>query len=179
MVLRQVIFRNGSSGVICNPYRIEALSTKFVQGFPGLATGRAYDKDTGAITRVFRFHNDIHDFHHAQHWSCVKPTPLMDLWLQGKCADRERSTQPGRQLLLHIRAWDGASREAVRHRVCGSGPVARSGKAPALRCTQSVSGSCSLCPARVWECSWGGEPTGRACAILCWRPKKKPSGQHY
>jgi hypothetical protein len=65
-----------------------AISTKFVQGFPGLVPRRAYDKDAGAIARVFRFHNNIHDFHHAQ---LREANPLIDVWLHRSCADPERS----------------------------------------------------------------------------------------
>jgi hypothetical protein len=169
VVLRQVIFRDGSSGGICNPYCIEAISTKFVQGFPGLAPRRTHDKDAGAITRVFRFHNDIHDFHHAQ---LREANPLIDVWLHASCAGPERSSLA----TLYNKNRDAAPPDAVLHKVWERACLTRRGKAPALACTQSVSGrDPPRGSARVWGCCWGGEPTAKADSTPATRRRTKRS----
>ena len=72
---------------------------------------------------------------------------------------------------LGNRRGDETSPEAVGHRVCGCGPFACRGKAPALACTQSVSGrDLPRGPARVL-----GVLLGRGADSRCRRPNEKPT----
>jgi hypothetical protein len=64
---RKIVFGNGFSDAIGNPYCVESLSTKFGQGFPSLSAGCAVDKNAGPVTRIVCLDNNIHNSHLARH----------------------------------------------------------------------------------------------------------------
>jgi len=93
-------------------------------------------------------------------WSCKTPTNWWDRWFHRTCADPENGCSGMRP---HRGPYGRGD----------AGLLPAGGRHPALACTQSLSGSCSLWSARVL-----GVLLGRGADRRCRRPIEGQNGQH-